>query len=325
MVGLEKNHPQKWPNLGATIGLPFCEGVGWVPGGPDDYCATAFPKEIAHAAVADLATDCSDRGIPAGVIDRKWRATSNLLGSDRSGLAVSSPKKVNGMNFMTTPMDDLDQATRALAGTSMRDPSVPQASDPRSTSELVALYLRDPQTHESGQALAVVQYRGGKEEFEIAARLAGSSLAHERRVAADILAQLGWQGRTYLPESIEILLRLLNDPEPAVLQAAAIACGHRKSPATADRLVKLAGHPIVEVRYGVSYGLAGQDAPAAVAALVLLSNDEDRDVRDWATFALGSQTDLDTFELREALRARLTDDDLEIRGEALVGLGRRRR
>jgi hypothetical protein len=227
------------------------------------------------------------------------------------------------MKFMTTPMDDLDQATRALAGTSIRDPTAPQASDPRSTSELVALYLRDPETHESGQALAVGQYRGGKEEFEIATRLAGSSLAHERRVGADILAQLGWQDRTYLTESIEILLRLLDDPDPAVLQAAAIACGHRKSPATVDRLVRLAAHPIVEVRYGVSYGLAGQDAPAAVAALVLLSKDEDRDVRDWATFALASQTDLDTFELREALHARLTDDDPEIRGEALVGLGRR--
>jgi HEAT repeat protein len=73
----------------------------------------------------------------------------------------------------------------------------------------------------------------------------------------------------------------------------------------------------------VAYGLAGQDEPAAIAALALLSKDEDRDVRDWATFALGSQTDLDTPDLREALRARLTDLDPEIRGEALVGLGRR--
>jgi len=54
-----------------------------------------------------------------------------------------------------------------------------------------------------------------------------------------------------------------------------------------------------------------------------LSKDQDRDVRDWATFALGSQTDLDTSELREALRTRLSDDDPEVRGEAMVGLSRR--
>lgn len=225
---------------------------------------------------------------------------------------------------MKTPMDDLHQATRALAGTSQRDPDAPQASDERSTADLVALYLRDPETDEAGQALGVVQYRGGREEFELAARLSMSNIARERRVAADILAQLGWQERTYLSESIEILLRLLNDPDVEVLQAAAIACGHRKSSLSVARLVELGKHPNAQVRYGVSYGLAGQDEPSAIAALLLLSKDEDRDVRDWATFALGSQTDIDTPELRDALRARLTDSDPEIRGEALVGLGRRK-
>ena len=108
---------------------------------------------------------------------------------------------------MKTPMDDLDQATRALVGTSRHDPDAPQASDPRSTAELVALYLRDPESDEAGRALGIVQYRGGKEEFEIATRLAASNLARERRAAADILAQLGWQEETYLSESVEILLR----------------------------------------------------------------------------------------------------------------------
>ena len=220
-------------------------------------------------------------------------------------------------------MDDLDQATRALVGTIKRDPDAPQASDQRSTTELVALYLRDPETDEAGRALGVVQYRGGKEEFEIAAHLARGNLALERRVAADILAQLGWQERTYLSESIEILLRLLDDPEVEVLQAAAIACGQRKSSLSVARLVELGKHPSAQVRYGVTYGLAGQDEPSAIDALLLLSKDEDRDVRDWATFALGSQTDIDTPELREALRARLTDNDPEIGGEALVGLSRR--
>ncbi len=108
-----------------------------------------------------------------------------------------------------------------------------------------------------------------------------------------------------------------------MLQASAIVCGHRKNPLCVARLIELAKHPSDDVRYGVSYGLAGQDEPAAVAALTLLSKDENRDVRDWATFALGSQTELDTPDLREALRARLRDIDPEIRGEALVGLGRR--
>ncbi len=70
-------------------------------------------------------------------------------------------------------------------------------------------------------------------------------------------------------------------------------------------------------------GLSGIDDLDAIAGLIELSCDLDDDTRDWATFGLGSQTSLDTPELRDALAARLTDTDPEIRGEAMIGLARR--
>ena len=62
------------------------------------------------------------------------------------------------------------------------------------------------------------------------------------------------------------------------------------------------------------------DVPEVVAALAKLSRDSDRDVRNWATFTLGSQFDSTSPTLCAALQERAIDPDPEIRGEALVGL-----
>ena len=77
------------------------------------------------------------------------------------------------------------------------------------------------------------------------------------------------------------------------------------------------------MRYAVVHALSGYDENQAIGALVSLSADLDRDVRNWATFGLGSQIDSDSTTIREALLARAVDADDEIRGEALVGLARR--
>lgn len=61
-----------------------------------------------------------------------------------------------------------------------------------------------------------------------------------------------------------------------------------------------------------------------VDALAMLSRDAVRDLRNWATFALGSQLESDSPELRAALYNRINESDPEIRGEALLGLARRR-
>lgn len=59
------------------------------------------------------------------------------------------------------------------------------------------------------------------------------------------------------------------------------------------------------------------------ATLIALSRDADDEVRDWATFQLGSQLELDRADVRQALTDRLDDPDLDTRCEAFVGLARR--
>ena len=58
--------------------------------------------------------------------------------------------------------------------------------------------------------------------------------------------------------------------------------------------------------------------------LIDLMEDQADEVRDWATFGLGTLSDVDGPEVREALRKRLDDSFGEARDEAICGLARRR-
>src|SRR5205814_7161779 len=120
---------------------------------------------------------------------------------------------------------------------------------------------------------------------------------------------------------------LETDQDVQVLSAACIALGHLHDPRAVEPLVRLKDHPSEDVRYGVVFGLSGQHDDLAIATLIELSADQDSDVRDWATFELGTILDIDgvdTPPLREALPARLSDPDDDTRAEALAGLARRK-
>lgn len=177
--------------------------------------------------------------------------------------------------------------------------------------------------------MAILNFRGGLTEFEMGQRLAQSGSVEDRVIAADLLGQLGWGKRTYLNESVDVLLPLLNDPEPSVIASAASALGHRSDARAVAPLAALALHSSSEIRFAVAVALGRQvdDAAAeaqAAEALIVLSRDENRDTRNWAMFGLGNLESQDSPAIRAALWAGLDDSDHEIRGESLVGLAKRK-
>lgn len=199
----------------------------------------------------------------------------------------------------------------------------PAVEDGRPAEVLVAAYLHDPESERGQHALRVLHIRGGEEAFREAERPARSATSAERAAGATILAQLGCERREYLEESVTILLALLRDPSDDVVAAAATALGHRRDARAIEPLLELVGHPSEDVRFGVAFGLLRHDDSRALAALARLSGDTDRDVRSWATFGLAQQA-ADSPAIREVLMDRTTDEDAEVRGEALIGLSVRR-
>jgi len=203
--------------------------------------------------------------------------------------------------------------------------------DSRSTPELiqVALTTAFPMTDyddEGWHAIHVLKKRGTREIFDAARALCERDDLQGQNVGANILGELGFdQGYPFRAESLPILFRLLaNQTDVEVLSTTCWALGHLGDPSAVEPLVKLKNHPHGDVRQAIVRGLWTHDDPLAVQALIELSTDEDEVIRDWATFGLGSQIDLDTPAIREALYARLGDSHSNTSGEAVIGLARRK-
>jgi HEAT repeat protein len=132
-----------------------------------------------------------------------------------------------------------------------------------------------------------------------------------------------------IPEVLPELLAMLDQSQPVeVLLAVIEALGHAWTESACLAVVPFAGHPDVSVRLAAVRSMPGgietiAGSTAVAATLIERFHDDDSEVRDWATFGLGSMLDIDSVEIRVALRGNLEDPDYDVQCEALVGLARR--
>ncbi len=198
--------------------------------------------------------------------------------------------------------------------------------DPRTTAQLIAQALADPAGEEGYAALHCLRLRGGQEEFAAASALITQGGPAERELGAAILGQLGANPSTLLEESLPLLTMLLGDTAPGVVAAACYALGYRHDPRPLPQLLPLRHHPAAEVRLAVATALGSFTEQSTVQqALAELTRDSDEQVRDWATFGLGSLNEEDTPFIRATLWERVITEEREsdAYGEAVVGLAER--
>jgi HEAT repeats len=196
----------------------------------------------------------------------------------------------------------------------------------RSTDELIRIALgpSDEQGNPRWYTISALQHRETRKVFDAAKNLCMSDDPIKRTLGVDILAQLGLPVNTFLDETLEIFFNLIDtEQDIEVLHSVTVGLGHiSPEPRKIKPLLKLKNHPNPEVRFGVAFGLCVEEDQLAIQALIELTSDEDSVVRDWATFGLGTQTDLDTPQIREALYQRVIDpvDKVGAAGEGLIGL-----
>lgn len=78
---------------------------------------------------------------------------------------------------------------------------------------MTAVYMEGQRNDDATTSLSTVHYRGGETEFRAGIQLLASNDPMERAVGADVLAQLGWQDRAFLDESVAALLSALGDQD----------------------------------------------------------------------------------------------------------------
>jgi HEAT repeat protein len=197
------------------------------------------------------------------------------------------------------------------------------ADDPRSVSDLLeAAFQADDDA--AWDAVAALHWRGSKEVLDRTIALTCSDDPAKRGRGADILAQLGLPERAFPHECFSALLPLLADEVRTVVSDAIYALQHVDPLRAAPHIIPFADHEDDDIRHAVAFGLGAVDTPAAQEVLLKLMEDRDAEVRSWATFGLGQQSDADTDQIRAALANALSDDDDDVRYEGIIGLARRR-
>jgi HEAT repeat protein len=198
-------------------------------------------------------------------------------------------------------------------------------NDSRTTEELVDFALCQSDEDSAWSAVTSLHWRGTFEVLKQAEQLTRSSSSRERRLGADILGQLGVPERSFPAECTEILSGMLcSDDEPEVLRSVLVAMSFHDCGPALPLIASFSGHSDASVRHATVLALAAEESQFAVTHLITLSGDADDNVRDWATFALGTLFEMDTPGIRDALFQRIEDANDEVRGEALVGLACRK-
>ncbi len=170
---------------------------------------------------------------------------------------------------------------------------------------------------------------GGADAANLALEMVGSGDPCVRATGCDLLGLVCDRFEEPRRRATAALVALAAEESDVDVQwSIARALGSTSAPDGLPVLLALVGHPDSDVRFQAAVSLPSTMVQTVdergVRALIDLSRDADGEVRNWATFGLGRQLNCDSTEIREALWARVGDDNRDAREEGIVGLAHRR-
>lgn len=197
------------------------------------------------------------------------------------------------------------------------------------TSEKIFTRLLNNKTQKTfWENVGELRKRPNKEVYSKAFKLANSESEQEKIIGIYVLAQLGFDPRFQQAKTIELYFKLLeNEKSPKVISAILSSISHNNeniNDIQISKLVEYKTHKFVNVRFELALAISCLENEIAIKTLIKLSTDKDSDIRNWATFGIGTQLDNDTEEIRIALWNRVSDKDESTKLEAISGLAKRK-
>lgn len=190
-----------------------------------------------------------------------------------------------------------------------------------SSSELICRALESEDPYDT-VARCELERRGSSETFALAKQLIEKTNSRERRLGVIILTHKAGKNNR---EEAEALLKILFEHEVSsdVLIALANGLYQLDLDNRAEILEKHAENSDPTVREAIAFSLSLLSDPKSISIQLKYARDPVVKVRNWASFSL-AQCEKDSDEIRNALRQLVTDEDRDVKGEALLGLAKRK-
>ena len=180
------------------------------------------------------------------------------------------------------------------------------------------------------EAVHELRKLGTREVFDVAAVWCKSDDPLKRARGLDVLAQLGKTTvhpvNSFPDEAYAVVSETVQrERELRPLSSGIYALGHLDNLDAVPLIIGFRDHASADIRYAVAFALGSfPNDDLSVKNLLTLVDDSDEAVRDWATFGIGVLGHQDSAAIREALYNRLSDENEDVREEAMVGLGKRK-
>lgn len=173
-----------------------------------------------------------------------------------------------------------------------------------------------------------LSFRPTKIVSEKAYELANSKSEKKKIIGIYLLAQLGFNPRFKQKKTVNLYFKLLKkEKSPKVISAILSSIGHNNEILNENQilqLIKFKKHNYSKVKFQLVMSLLGLENENAISTLIELSQDKYSDIRNWSTFGLGSQIEINNAEITKALWNRINDENQETKLEAIVGLANRK-